>query len=603
MPFPTRLMLLLALIAAVAPPARAQTAIKLDPSIPSPPFEGWGTSLAWWAHVVGGFPEPARSDYMKKVFDPKTGLGLNIVRYNIGGGENPAYDTMEYRANVPGFQPEPGQWDWAADANQRWVLDAAKKLGADRVEAFSNSPPYWMTVSGSVTGSRPGNANNMDRKFDKQFAEYLVAVAKHFKQEWGTEFLTLEPLNEPDGGWWKFGGRQEGSFFDAAAQAAIIKATAAELKKSGLKTRLAAPDNSIIDNGLAFLRSYSPEATADLWRVNTHTYGGSRRAELSNAVVSRGKRFWMSEYGDGDASGLQMSAQILRDLKQLRPTAWVYWQAVDGAGGWGFLSNPLKDQTTTDYVVNDKYWVMANYSRFIRPGARFIPVADDRTLAALDVRKNQLILVATNPDETPRDVAYDLSAFTRLGRSATPHRTGGGEHLKQLPPIALKGKQLAATLPPKSVTTFVLTAAHAGPAGIDPADYYALTNRATGAALDVNNASRADGADVIAYPPNGDPNQQWGLLAYGDGTYELINRHSGQMLDVDRERTDAGANVIQYPHNGGANQRWTLEKSGTFVRLLNVHSGLPLEAKNGAVTQGEKSNPVPPSQQWKLAKR
>src|SRR5215470_13475794 len=59
----------------------------VDPSIQYQTLQGWGTSLAWWGNVVGGFPEPVRSDYISKVFDPVDGLGFNVVRYNIGGGE------------------------------------------------------------------------------------------------------------------------------------------------------------------------------------------------------------------------------------------------------------------------------------------------------------------------------------------------------------------------------------------------------------------------------------------------------------------------------------------------------------------------------------
>lgn len=72
-------------------------------------FEGWGTSLAWWANVAGGFPEPGRSTITRLFFDQVTGLGLNVVRYNIGGGENPAYlppNTpvyLPFRTRVPGF--------------------------------------------------------------------------------------------------------------------------------------------------------------------------------------------------------------------------------------------------------------------------------------------------------------------------------------------------------------------------------------------------------------------------------------------------------------------------------------------------------------------
>ena len=91
-------------------PASAQNAreITVDPTIQFQKFEGWGVSLAWWAHVVGQFPEPERTDYLEKTFDLQKGLGLNFVRYNIGGGENPLYSVpnksfLELRTAVPGF--------------------------------------------------------------------------------------------------------------------------------------------------------------------------------------------------------------------------------------------------------------------------------------------------------------------------------------------------------------------------------------------------------------------------------------------------------------------------------------------------------------------
>ena len=79
------------------------------------------------------------------------GLGLTVVRYNVGGGDDPAAARkLPFRAAVPGYEPAPGRWDWSADANQRWVLAAAMRRGADHVQAFSNGPPYWMTLSGTT---------------------------------------------------------------------------------------------------------------------------------------------------------------------------------------------------------------------------------------------------------------------------------------------------------------------------------------------------------------------------------------------------------------------------------------------------------------------
>src|SRR5580698_3651157 len=130
---------------------------KVDPkNVLVEGFQGWGTSLCWWANVIGGYSN--RDDYADKVFKD---LKFNIVRYNIGGGENPSNQpgTMQFRTQMPGFEPTNGVWNWSADQNQRWMLKAALKRGVTRVEAFANSPPYWMTVSGSTTGAIGGTNN------------------------------------------------------------------------------------------------------------------------------------------------------------------------------------------------------------------------------------------------------------------------------------------------------------------------------------------------------------------------------------------------------------------------------------------------------------
>ncbi len=66
--------------------------VQLDPQKTRYSWEGWGTSLAWWG--VGAGASPFEALLSDAVFTLKTvsikgtdvqGLGLNIVRYNIGG--------------------------------------------------------------------------------------------------------------------------------------------------------------------------------------------------------------------------------------------------------------------------------------------------------------------------------------------------------------------------------------------------------------------------------------------------------------------------------------------------------------------------------------
>ena len=66
-------------------------------------FEGWGTSLCWFANIVGGFPDPLRDHLMDLLFDSKYGLGLEICRYNIGGSgwNNKDAGNFRYGADIP----------------------------------------------------------------------------------------------------------------------------------------------------------------------------------------------------------------------------------------------------------------------------------------------------------------------------------------------------------------------------------------------------------------------------------------------------------------------------------------------------------------------
>ena len=48
--------------------------------------KGWGTSACWWSQACKD------SDTQDKIIDllyGKDGLGLNIYRYNVGGGTDP----------------------------------------------------------------------------------------------------------------------------------------------------------------------------------------------------------------------------------------------------------------------------------------------------------------------------------------------------------------------------------------------------------------------------------------------------------------------------------------------------------------------------------
>ncbi len=454
-------------VAGVAQPTVTEAVVRIDPTGAYQTVQGWGTSLAWWGAVVGGWSEPARNAIADLVFDPAAGLGLNVVRYNIGGGDDPTHHHMRPGGAVPGYRPAPETWDPAADANQRWMLRAAQVRGADVFEAFANSPPYWMTHSGCAAGSADGAGNNLRDDAVDAFAGYLAEVVAYFRDAWGLTFGSIEPFNEPAATNWRAGNNQEGCHFSRDQQRAVIARLAAHLAARGLgDTAIAAADDYSIDQAVDTVASYDAATLALIAHINTHSYSGSRRAHVRELAARYGKALWQSEYGNGGGPhdhaamgpGLQLAGQIRRDMTDLRPAAWVYWQAVENEGGnnWGFIHATFTG-LGEDYWLTKQYYVMAQHSRFIRPGWRVLAADDMNTLAAYDAASGTLALVYTNAAAGAANVAFDLSRFGALPRAAALYRTSPTEDLARLPDVPLVDGTLQLAVPAQSVTTGILT--------------------------------------------------------------------------------------------------------------------------------------------------
>jgi hypothetical protein len=105
-------------------------------------IEGWEISLSWFANSAGG-GLTINARIAEALFDRDIGLGLNWIRYNIGGGDNPEYPKkIRWPENsIPGSLNVSGEYYWKRDALQRWMMKRAQFLGADLFEEISSSPP------------------------------------------------------------------------------------------------------------------------------------------------------------------------------------------------------------------------------------------------------------------------------------------------------------------------------------------------------------------------------------------------------------------------------------------------------------------------------
>lgn len=448
----------------------ATQSYELNPDDRRQVNEGWGVSLAWWANMCGKWSE----DKIDKIIDwlvSPTGLNYNVFRYNIGGGDAPGHTHMAdgkgIRAQMEGFKDSSdGEYIWTRDAAQRKIMLKIKEKRPDAIfEAFSNTPPYYMTISGCASGNNGFlgllSAENLDSKRYEEFARYLVDVCKHYKDEYGIEFRTLEPFNEPNTEYWKKNGDQEGCKFTVSSQVKFIKVLYPILQESGLNTVISASDETNVSSSITGFNEYKKSNILDMiGQWNTHTYAGTNKncTDLNALVRGADKRLWMSEsgpltgYSDGLKGCLEMSKRLFDDVRYLGSDAWIDWQYIEEWNEqWCTVKADFANQT---YERVKNYYVRQQVTRFIGPGYRFVASPNDYTLAAISPEEDTLVLVALNTSDdrvrhecrlvnceaAAHPSTYFTSATANMMKTACDYNDG----------------VVGYTLPAQSIATFII---------------------------------------------------------------------------------------------------------------------------------------------------
>ncbi|WP_328508233.1 glycoside hydrolase [Streptomyces sp. NBC_00391] len=654
--------LVLAVGLTAAPPATADTSataarsavtVRIDPSYRQQEFEGWGTSLVWFANATGGYPEPIRRQLVDMLFG-EDGLGLTIARYNIGGGNAPDVrkDYMKTGATMDGFwkAPEgttrqdmewwdpdnPDHWDWDADPGQRWWVDQIKDK-VSKWEAFSNSPPWFQTVSGYVSGGFDANTDQIRADRVDEFATYLVKVSERLEEEHGIDFDTIAPLNEPNTNYWgtqigangqPTGGRQEGAHAGPALQQKVLLALDKALEGAKTDAEISAMDET---NPTIFTQNwnaYDSAARAAVPQLNVHTYGTGMRTSARDIAKGADKKLWMSEvegtWGTGTdftsmEPGLGIATRMVDDMRELEPSAWVFWQPIEdsvpqAAAGknWGSIHVPF-NCTATDTLetcpirANSKFHTIRNFTHHIRPGDHFVKVDDLSSVAAVKKSGRAATVVHVNGGTTARSVTLDLSRFGRVSSRATvtPVVTSADGALVEGTPVRVADRSATLDVPAKSVTTFLVEGVGGvakDAALVQPDHVYRLQGAQSGKSL----TPSEDGTGVVIRTTDAaSARQLWSVEQLTPGTdnrerYALTNADTGGRLAVRDNQA-----VLEDPADGEvpAAAQWVMSTTGdgswTFV---NAATGRLAEVAGQSSADGAKVSTYTPTsagnQRW-----
>ncbi|WP_181449598.1 glycoside hydrolase [Streptomyces cyaneus] len=638
--------------AADAAPRSAVT-VRIDPSYQQQEFEGWGTSLVWFANATGGYPEPIRRRLVDMLFGAD-GLRLNIARYNIGGGNAPDVrkDYMKPGATMDGFwkAPEgttqkdmdwwdpnnPDHWNWDADAGQRWWVDQIKDK-VSRWEAFSNSPPWFQTVSGYVSGGFDASADQIRADRVDDFATYLVRVSERLEQAHGIEFDTIDPLNEPNTPYWgtqlgadgrPTGGRQEGAHAGPELQQKVVLALDKALDGARTGAEISAMDETNPGIFTQNWNAYGTPARAAVDQLNVHTYGTGQRTSARDIAKGADKKLWMSEvegtWGTGTdftsmEPGLGIATRMVDDMRELEPAAWVFWQPIEDAipqaaagKNWGSIHVPFnctaEDTLETCPIrANSKFHTIRNFTHFIRPGDHFVKVDDPSSVAAVQQNGRTASVVHVNGGASARSVTLDLSRFGKVAPRATvtPVVTSSDGALVRGTPVRVTDRSATLTVPAKSVTTFLVEGVGGvarDAALVQPGHVYRLQGAQSGKSV----APSDDGSGVVIRTTDaGSAEQLWSVRKLTHRTdnrerYALTSAKTGKRLAVRDNQA-----VLEEPENGQVPEaaQWIMSTTGdgtwTFV---NAATGRLVDVTGQSTADGAKVSTYTPTsaanQRW-----
>lgn len=451
------------------PEAYAASAVTINGATTYQTINGFGFSEAFGqASNIESAPTSTQQQVLDLLFNPNTGAGFTILRNIIPSDSN---HTIE--PNSPGSPSAAPTYTW--DGNnwgQVALSKQAMSYGVNQIYADAWSAPGFMKTNGSESNGgtlcgAPGASTCSTGDWRQAYANYLVQYIKDYASS-GVTVSHVGFVNEPS-----FNASYSSMIMSGAQSADFIKILGPTLTRANLNTKivccdsegwnLAAGDVSAIVN--------DPAALAYVNNFSSHGY----TAAPTSAISTGGKNIWETEWStfdgldnawdDGsDASGFTWAQHIYTGLTSANLSAFLYW--------WGAIGNSTTDNegllqiNGSSVIVSARLWALANYSRFIHPGAVRIGASTGDSNLQVSAYKNtngSVSVVALNTSNNAITASYSLQGTGIAdGTAVTPYLTNASNNTAAQAATSVNGGAFSASIPARSLATYVLSGSSGG---------------------------------------------------------------------------------------------------------------------------------------------
>jgi O-glycosyl hydrolase len=371
-------------------------------------------------------------------------------------------------------------------------LQDAAQAGVPSLVGFANSAPGVWTTNGRACGGqlKPGD--------EQAYAEYLADVTQHLQSALGASLRYVSPMNEPDSSF--DGCYQEGMKVPTAQRSVLVKALEGALASKAPWAGVMADETShvdtFVDEGKNWLAPPGTSAAVNV--LATHDYDFASATTLQDArnlASSVGKPLWMTEiccdhgmtfargYDPTMTGAIWMANAIAQNLTQASARGFVWWTALSpvlgcdprtsgcattpNGTGWDdglvYYDGNFRSDGNQALYPTKRLYVLGNFSRFVRPGAVRHPVGGvPDSFRVLAFRSsNSWVLVVVNedaPGSGPGQLPVTLPDDGATLGTPTAYATNGWKNLEPAAQPALSGHTISISVPPRSVTTYVIPA-------------------------------------------------------------------------------------------------------------------------------------------------
>jgi glucuronoarabinoxylan endo-1,4-beta-xylanase len=442
-------------------PANAATTVAVNGGTTYQRIDGFGISEAFGqANSIRNLSSSAQRQALDLLFNTSTGAGFSILRSLIPSGS----DSIEPKS--PGSPSATPTYVWngssdSTDQGQLWLAKQAKTYGVSNFYEDAWSAPGYMKTNGSNTngGSLCGTpgASCSSGDWRQAYANYLVQYAKF----WSSVGLTPSAIdldNEPT-----LTTSYDSMLVSASQAANFLSVLGPTMKASGLSTKVACCDTLGFNQLPSYVSAVEGNATANagVGLFTSHGYSGAPTSPIN----SQGRAVWESEWSingsnwdtawdDGTAdSGFTWAQHVHTGMTGANLNAFLYW--------WGISStshdSSLIGLSGSTLTPSKRYYALASYSRFIRPGATRIGATSGTGGLDVSAYKNpdgSVAIVVLNINSSSTSATYTVANTGLSTGTVTPYLTDTSHGTAAQSTITLSGGAFTATVPARSLVTF-----------------------------------------------------------------------------------------------------------------------------------------------------